>query len=798
MLAAGALIASILAIGASPAAAAAQNADAQAPWKACVGPAMESRGFTDVDMGSVHYDNINCLAYYGITTGKTADTYDPQSSVTRSQMALFLTRMATAAGVDLGDVMDAGFSDLGMTDAERVSAINRLAAKGIMEGRTATTFDPEGTVTRADMAQHLFAFIDLALDSVSIDRVPATVDGDGTGIEVKKGVFVDDYFGDARRSTPAHVDEIIGAVYELGITTGTNGMVGASGTFEPAAPVTRAQMASFIMRTLSHTNLRPAGITAQQNSDGTRVSVRTADFKPVADAPVELFTTEFADDVFDARGECISHYVSDGGRHGHIACEIDPGDAETDAQGNHMFSVAAAGSKTKVCSHTLEARAADDPDSEYGAWVWTGAVGDTFDRDTARSEPMPGNDVDSPNPPASAALTGGTSFEAKKGSTVTYTVQLLDADGAPVGPDPNRGDSFRVEIERIDVGADGNRAGGDDDVLGLTRTTEMPDSNGRVVIPLTQKPTKGNDVIVDVTVTPQDPDGTGPLTALDFSAARADSTSNNATVLGTTPTGVHATVLFSEDAATAGSYTVSTRTWGRHNADSGGLNQVTFTVLDQYGKPTSKVAGTATVDGADVTKQFGIVFTVGDASYNPRTGATTAPTGTVRSDGIARVTYRSPSTTRTDTLPGTPGVVLSGESVDADFTSAIATSIGNITAPSGSDVETVYWASAAITDVATASNAVLVADPGARTIVAGPADGSTSMSYVFGTDDTFIVNHGGSDTALTYAQFVEVLAAMNDRSITSIVTAGATLASDGYDPARPRDRAEWTLTLVCG
>ena len=34
--------------------------------------------------------NINCLAYYGISAGRTADTFDPNSNVTRSQMALFL------------------------------------------------------------------------------------------------------------------------------------------------------------------------------------------------------------------------------------------------------------------------------------------------------------------------------------------------------------------------------------------------------------------------------------------------------------------------------------------------------------------------------------------------------------------------------------------------------------------------------------------------------------------------------------------------------------------------------------
>ena len=313
-------------------------------------------------MSSVHYDAINCLAHYGITTGKTADTFDPGSSVTRSQMALFLTRAADKAGIDLGDAMDMGFADLGMTGADRVTAINKLAAKSIMPGRTSMTFDPTGLVTRADMAQHLFTLLDLALDSVHIDRLPSSADGDGTGIEVNvsggNGMRPDDYFGDVRRTQPVGLADMINAVYELGITTGTNGMVGEMGTFEPAAPVTRARMASFVMRALGHTNLRPAGLTAQQTSNKTQVSVRAAEHKPVLDRRVELFSSSYPDDAFDRSGRCITSpsyvmgSVGDVNTSGFDACSIDSGDADTDAMGNVVFEVGSlSGSRFSVtCS----------------------------------------------------------------------------------------------------------------------------------------------------------------------------------------------------------------------------------------------------------------------------------------------------------------------------------------------------------------------------------------------------------------------------------------------------------------
>ena len=466
VLAAAAMVAALLAVvGASPAAAAEQNADAQATWTACLGPAKADQGFDDVSMSGTasHYANINCLAYYGITTGKTADTYDPGSNVTRSQMALFLTRTANVAGVDLGDAMDQGFGDLGMTGADRVAAINRLAANGIMEGRTSMTFDPTGYVTRADMAQHLFAFIDLALDSVHIDNLPITVDGDGTGIELNvsdgDGTPVDDYFGDARRSTPAHVDEVIGAVYELGITVGTNDMVGERGTFNPNGLVTRAQMASFIMRTLGHTNLRPEGVSAQQTRTTTQVSVRSADFVPIADASVELFTTNYADDVFDLRSECIDRYVSNSGfgfETGWEACQIDQGEQRTDDYGNHVFTeIGSAGRPTTICGYTLKSSGLDDPDSKYGIWAWTGDYGDTVDRDTDLTVPESANAQTGLRTPASALFSGGTDYQLKMGTdTLNYTIQLLDRNGAPVGPEPDVNRTFSVTTFLISVAAD--------------------------------------------------------------------------------------------------------------------------------------------------------------------------------------------------------------------------------------------------------------------------------------------------------------------------------------------------------
>ena len=92
------LVASVLVV-AAPAAAADPEADYTATFSACVGDAAESSGFTDVPSGHANAGDIDCIAYYGITQGTSATTYSPLMSVTREQMALFLTRLASVVGI---------------------------------------------------------------------------------------------------------------------------------------------------------------------------------------------------------------------------------------------------------------------------------------------------------------------------------------------------------------------------------------------------------------------------------------------------------------------------------------------------------------------------------------------------------------------------------------------------------------------------------------------------------------------------------------------------------------------------
>jgi SpoIID/LytB domain protein len=177
--------------------------------------------FTDVSAASVHYEGINCLAALEITTGTTPTTFAPTLSVTRWQMAVFLMRTAAVLGVAIPAPLPQGFTDLGGQAQSTIDAINQLKQLGITSGTTPTTFAPNDTVSRWQMAHFL-----TRLFGVAGGAVPS-----GTAT-----------FGDLAGLSPDTV-LAIGQLADLGITTGV-----AAGAYGPNQVVTREQMATFLTR----------------------------------------------------------------------------------------------------------------------------------------------------------------------------------------------------------------------------------------------------------------------------------------------------------------------------------------------------------------------------------------------------------------------------------------------------------------------------------------------------------------------------------------------------------------------
>jgi SpoIID/LytB domain protein len=120
------------------------------------------QGFTDLGgLSSEAVAAINQVRQLGITAGTSPTTYDPNSVVSRWQMALFLMRLHTVIGGAPPAVADFGFTDLGGLSPEAVAAINQIAALGITAGTSPTTYSPADPVAREQMASFLARVIRL-------------------------------------------------------------------------------------------------------------------------------------------------------------------------------------------------------------------------------------------------------------------------------------------------------------------------------------------------------------------------------------------------------------------------------------------------------------------------------------------------------------------------------------------------------------------------------------------------------------------------------------------------------------
>ena len=172
--------------------------------------------FSDDD-NSVHEANIDRMAELGITRGcnpPANDRYCPGSDVTRGQIAAFLRRFfdLPAATVDY-------FTD----DDESIfeEDINAVVDAGIGFGCAEDTYCPGAALRREEMAELLVRAFSY-----------------GTG--VAPDYFVDDETSEFQVS--------INALRHVGVTVGCNPP--ASDRFCPTEPMTRAQMATFIIRAI--------------------------------------------------------------------------------------------------------------------------------------------------------------------------------------------------------------------------------------------------------------------------------------------------------------------------------------------------------------------------------------------------------------------------------------------------------------------------------------------------------------------------------------------------------------------
>lgn len=115
--------------------------------------AVSSASFEDVSAGSWYADAVNWANGEGIVTGFSDTEFGPQSAITREQIAVLLYRYEQYKGNDVSARADlSGYSDYAQISSYAQDAMSWANAEGLMTGRMASTLDPKGTATRAEIA----------------------------------------------------------------------------------------------------------------------------------------------------------------------------------------------------------------------------------------------------------------------------------------------------------------------------------------------------------------------------------------------------------------------------------------------------------------------------------------------------------------------------------------------------------------------------------------------------------------------------------------------------------------------
>jgi hypothetical protein len=165
--------------------------------------------FSDVPAAAYYADAVRALLNLGVTNGVTSDSYAPAQPMTRGKIA-FINRALNLApsAVDFFDDDNGSIFE---------ADINAVAAAGIANGFTETTFGPDVPINRAQLA----AFVDRAFN-LPTSSVDAFTDDDGITLESS-----------------------INNAAAAGVVNGTSDT-----TYSPGAGANRAEVAAIFARAL--------------------------------------------------------------------------------------------------------------------------------------------------------------------------------------------------------------------------------------------------------------------------------------------------------------------------------------------------------------------------------------------------------------------------------------------------------------------------------------------------------------------------------------------------------------------
>jgi glucose/arabinose dehydrogenase len=178
--------------------------------------------FADVPPGNAAWRFVETIFGAGVMSGCSGTAYCPFSAATRGQMAVFLLRSRLGASYVPAACSNPSFSDVPCSHPF-AAWIYDLVGRGVAGGCAAGRYCPDAAVSRAQMAIFLLRTLDSAIDPPACNA--------GAPL-----------FSDVAASSP--YCRWIEEVARRGITTGCR-----AGSYCPLAPVTRGQMAVFLVAT---------------------------------------------------------------------------------------------------------------------------------------------------------------------------------------------------------------------------------------------------------------------------------------------------------------------------------------------------------------------------------------------------------------------------------------------------------------------------------------------------------------------------------------------------------------------
>ena len=175
--------------------------------------------FSDVKNGAWYYGDVKRAYETKLMNGTSKTAFDPEGTLTRGMCATIIYRAANEPDVN----SESTFADV-ENDEYYAEAIAWAQNAEIVKGRSSTSFDPNGKITRAEFSAMLYRYLgeaDLALPEVR-------------GGEPTDASDVPEYAGDA-----------VSTMYRAEVVNGRE-----NGQFDPDADITRAETAAMVDRFL--------------------------------------------------------------------------------------------------------------------------------------------------------------------------------------------------------------------------------------------------------------------------------------------------------------------------------------------------------------------------------------------------------------------------------------------------------------------------------------------------------------------------------------------------------------------